>query len=245
MTITGKPASMPKGRSSEPPEAPGSSGSSPGSSPSSSGAPRKRTRLRKEEIVAEATRLFAERGYEGASMGDLAERVGLRKASLFHHFPSKDVLYAQVLGELMENVKVATLSAATAEGSFEERLDLMTDALTTTLGAQPHAARLLVREALDWGPVMKERLARIINDILAASLEFTKAGQREGVFKADTDATQLIVSMIGVHFMPFAIGEIVERFTGTSPFHASFVADRKLAVRRQVQDLLLARPPQR
>ena len=61
------------------------------------GRSRKRKRLRKEEIVAEATRLFAERGYEGASMGDLAERVGLRKASLFHHFPSKDVLYATVL----------------------------------------------------------------------------------------------------------------------------------------------------
>ena len=61
--------------------------------------PTKRKKLRKEEIVAEATRLFAERGYEGASMGDLAERVGLRKASLFHHFASKDVLYATVLGQ--------------------------------------------------------------------------------------------------------------------------------------------------
>jgi AcrR family transcriptional regulator len=235
MTISTKPAAIPKGHSSRP----------PGAASSSPPAPRKRTRLRKEEIVAEATRLFAERGYEGASMGDLAERVGLRKASLFHHFPSKDVLYAQVLGELMENVKVATMSAVTAEGSFEERLDRMTDALTTTLGAQPHAARLLVREAMDWGPVMRERLARVINDVLAASLEFTRAGQREGVFNPETDATQLIVSMIGVHLMPFAIGEIVERFTGTSPFHASFVADRKLAVRRQVQDLLLARPSKR
>jgi AcrR family transcriptional regulator len=232
MTIGPKPGALLSGRASGP----------LGSSPA---APRKRTRLRKEEIVAEATRLFAERGYEGASMGDLAERVGLRKASLFHHFPSKDVLYAQVLGELMENVKVATLSAATAEGSFEDRLDLMSDALTTTLGAQPHAARLLVRVAMDFGPVMKERLARVINDVLAASLEFAKAGQRAGVFNAETDATQLVVSMIGVHFMPFAIGEIVERFTGTSPFHASFVAERRLAVRRQVQDLLLARPAKR
>ena len=67
-------------------------------------AGRKRKRLRKEEILVEATRLFAERGYEGASMGDLAERVGLRKASLFHHFPSKDVLYATVLTQLMDSV---------------------------------------------------------------------------------------------------------------------------------------------
>src|SRR3954452_7464498 len=86
---------------------------------------RKRKRLRKEEILAEATRLFAERGYEGASMGDLAERVGLRKASLFHHFPSKDVLYATVLTELMEHVKVAIVSAASAQGTFAERLDAL------------------------------------------------------------------------------------------------------------------------
>lgn len=203
-------------------------------------AARKRRRLRKEEIVLEATRLFAERGYEGASMGDLAERVGLRKASLFHHFPSKDALYATVLTALLENVKTAILQAALAEGSFAQRLDALSDALTAALGAQPHAARLLVREALDWGPVMRDRLARTINDVLAASLEFAKAGQREGVFNPAMDPTHLIVSLIGIHFMPFAIGEIVERFTGTSPFHAAFVEERKIAVREQARRLVLA-----
>src|ERR1044071_7332299 len=90
------------------------------SPPTSAGTQRKRKKLRKEEIVLEATRLFAERGYEGTSMGDLAERVGLRKASLFHHFPSKDVLYATVLSQLVESVRAAILTAAMSEGSFAE-----------------------------------------------------------------------------------------------------------------------------
>ena len=206
---------------------------------------RKRKRLRKEEIVAEATRLFAERGYEGASMGDLAERVGLRKASLFHHFPSKDVLYATVLTELMASVKVAILTAAMAEGSYAERLDLLTDALTDALSSAPYAARLLVREAMDWGPVMREGLGRTINDVLGAALEFAKSGQREGVFGAEIDLQQVIVSMIGIHFMPFAIGQVVEGFTGTSPFGAAFISDRKTAVRNQVRDLALAHKPKK
>jgi AcrR family transcriptional regulator len=239
ITTNGKSSSHPpNGKSSTPPKgtsAPPSSGLAAGL------ASRKRKRLRKEEIVAEATRLFAERGYEGASMGDLAERVGLRKASLFHHFPSKDVLYATVLGELMEGVKAAILGAAMAEGSFAQRLDSLTDALTSTLGAHPHAARLLVREAMDWGPVMKGGLSRTINDLLAASLEFAKAGQREGVFNPDLDPTHLIVTMIGIHFMPFVIGDIVEKFTGTSPFQAAFVEERKTAVRMQVRDLILVK----
>lgn len=220
---------------------------SPPSSKSGVAVPggRKRKRLRKEEILVEATRLFAERGYEGASMGDLAERVGLRKASLFHHFPSKDVLYATVLTDLMENVRTAIMSAAMAEGSFAERLDAITDSVTTTLGAQPHAARLLVREAMDWGPVMRDSLGRIVNDVLSAALEFAKAGQREGVFNPDADLTHVVVSMIGVHMMPFAISEIVERFTGSSPFHASFVEERKLAVRAQVRDMMLVKRPKK
>jgi TetR/AcrR family transcriptional regulator len=240
ITTNGKSSRPPNGKSSLPPKVP----SAPPISASGAGG-RKRKRPRKEEIVAAATRLFAERGYEGASMGDLAERVGLRKASLFHHFPSKDVLYATVLTDLMEKVKVAILSAATAQGSFASRLDGLTDALTSALGAQPHAARLLIREAMDWGPVMKEHLGRTVNDVLAASLEFAKAGQREGAFNPELDATHLVVSMIGIHFMPFAISDIVERFTGTSPFLASFVEDRKTAVRMQVRDLVLAKKPKK
>jgi AcrR family transcriptional regulator len=237
---TVKSSRPPKATSSRPPK-PTTTSRPPKPATSSSPAPpaRKRKRLRKEEILAEATRLFAERGYEGASMGDLAERVGLRKASLFHHFPSKDVLYATVLTELMDGVKNAIVSAAMAEGSYVERLDALTDALTATLSAQPHAARLLIREAMDAGPVMKGDLGRTINDVLSAALEFAKQGQREGMFNPELDATHVIVSLIGIHFMPFAIGDLVERFTGTSPFHVGFVEDRKAAVRMQVRDLIL------
>ncbi len=210
-----------------------------GSTPPPAG--RKRKKLRKEEIVAEATKLFAERGYEGASMGDLAERVGLRKASLFHHFASKDVLYTTVLTQLMEGVRAAVTSAAMAEGSFADRLDALAEALVDVLGSQPYAARLLVREAMDWGPVMKEGLGRTINDVLAAGHEFAKAGQRAGEFGPDVDLPHVIVSLIGILFMPFAIAEVVEGFTGTSPFRAAFVAERKAAVRQQLREMALVK----
>src|SRR5690606_2437597 len=171
-----------------------------------------------------------------------AERVGLRKASLFHHFPTKDALYAAVLGHLLEGVRGVIVEAALAEGSFTERLDGLSDAMTKVLGAQPHAARLLVREAMDWGPVMRERLGRAVNDVLAAAVEFARAGQRAGEFAADMDATQMIVTLMGVHFMPFAVGDVVERFTGTSPFRAAFVEERRAAVREQIRRMVLAVP---
>jgi AcrR family transcriptional regulator len=51
----------------------------------------------KEEIVSAARELFRDKGYAGASMQDLADRVGLRKASLYMRFPSKESLVPEVL----------------------------------------------------------------------------------------------------------------------------------------------------
>jgi TetR/AcrR family transcriptional regulator len=204
-------------------------------------AGRKRKKLRKDDIVVEATKLFAERGYEGASMGDLAERVGLRKASLFHHFPSKDALYATVLEQLLEGIKGAIVEASVAEGAFDERLVRLSDAITTQLGAQPYAARLLVREAMDGGPVMRDRLAGTIDAVLRAALEFLRAGQREGAFSAEMDMTQVIVSMMGMFIMPFAVGEVTERFIGAPTFAAAFIEERKGAVRAQVQCMMVGK----
>ena len=200
---------------------------------------RKRNKLRKEEIVAEATRLFAERGYEGTSMGDLAERVGLRKASLFHHFESKDVLYATVLAQLLEGVQGAIAGAVRAEGSFADRLDALTDAITGMLGAHPHAARLLIREAMDWGPVMRDRLGNTIREVLAASVEFARTGQREGVFKADLDPEHVVISLLGLYFIPFVIDRTVEGFIGKSPFETPFIDERRRALREQVRRLMV------
>lgn len=56
------------------------------------------TKVSKEKIIREARELFREKGYVGASMQDLADKVGLRKASLYMRFPNKEALVPDVLG---------------------------------------------------------------------------------------------------------------------------------------------------
>lgn len=48
---------------------------------------------RSEEILTAAANLFIEKGYAGASMTALSRIVGIKKASLYHHFESKEALF--------------------------------------------------------------------------------------------------------------------------------------------------------
>ncbi|MGX1370345.1 AcrR family transcriptional regulator [Streptomyces canus] len=60
---------------------------------------RTRSEERRAEIVRAAVEVIAERGYRGASLSAVAERVGLTQQGLLHHFPTKDALLVAVLEE--------------------------------------------------------------------------------------------------------------------------------------------------
>jgi AcrR family transcriptional regulator len=68
--------------------------------------------LRKQQILYAAVRLFYEVGYEGASLRDLASRVGINKATIYHYFESKEeILFhivKQVGDELLDGVRRAS-----------------------------------------------------------------------------------------------------------------------------------------
>jgi AcrR family transcriptional regulator len=171
-------------------------------------------------------------------MNDVAEAVGVRKASLFYHFETKEALYEAVLDRLIATIATPLSAAYEAEGTWEERLVNAADTVTAVLASHPYAARLLLREAMDWGPVVRGELSGHVVGVLEMSAAFIRAGQEAGVF-APADPRQIMVTLIGLHFVPFALGQLVERFTGKQPFDPQFVEGRRAAVRRQVRDIVV------
>ena len=201
-------------------------------------SPAEQAKPRKEEILDVATRLFAERGYEGTSMNDVAERVGMRKASLFYHFATKDALYEAVLDRLVASLQAALEAVYVSSGTFEDRLDAVNETLVTVLASHPYAARLLLREAMDWGPVIRGKLLDRILLVLEAGSAWLRAGQEQGAF-VEGDPKQLVLSSMGLHFLPFALGQLVERYMGTDVFDPAFVAARMKALKSQARDMHL------
>jgi len=113
----------------------------------------------RERLSTEAARLFAERGYHGTSIGDLAKVLGIQKASIYSHIKGKEDLPAK---EVFKNVKTLTDVPAT-------RLLRTMQAFTRSLGVSCthcHVAEQWDSEEKEEKQVTRDMMAmtRAIND---------------------------------------------------------------------------------
>ncbi|HET9658881.1 MAG TPA: TetR/AcrR family transcriptional regulator [Thermomicrobiales bacterium] len=76
----------------------------------------------RQRIVDIARRLFIDEGYLGVSMQQIADIAGLRKASLYHHFRSKESLFADVMAELMDRILRDFAAVDLDDAPLEEQL---------------------------------------------------------------------------------------------------------------------------
>ena len=108
------------------------------------GGPRKD--LMQSQIMEEATRLFADRGFAGTSLQDIADAAGLTRPALYHYFASKEELLSRLVSELTVGPadqlgEIRRRPGETATG----RLRAMAFAVALRQASQPARFRVLVR----------------------------------------------------------------------------------------------------
>ncbi len=113
---------------------------------------------RREELTRIAARLFAERGYQGTSLADLATELGVQKPSLYHHIASKEDLLWEVAWEGAEAFHHG-LDAVPADASALERIRLALAAHLAVVAGQLDIATVFVRE---WRYLEGERRERFV-----------------------------------------------------------------------------------
>jgi AcrR family transcriptional regulator len=77
---------------------------------------------RSAEIIAAAAKVFAQRGYHGASTQDIADVLGMRQASLYYYFDSKDAALEAVCASGVEDYAVRALRIARDPGSASDKV---------------------------------------------------------------------------------------------------------------------------
>ena len=100
---------------------------------------------KREELTRIAARLFAERGYQGTSLADLAAALGVQKPSLYHHIESKEDLLWDVAQEGAAAFHAA-LDGVPARDRPAERIREALRAHLAVVGGQLDVATVFVRE---------------------------------------------------------------------------------------------------
>jgi AcrR family transcriptional regulator len=77
----------------------------------------------REQILATARRLFAERGYDGCRVSDIASQSGMSQGNIYWYFPSKEALLKAVLADGFETLGGLMAEVASSPGSSDEKLD--------------------------------------------------------------------------------------------------------------------------
>jgi AcrR family transcriptional regulator len=113
---------------------------------------------RREELTRIAARLFAEQGYQGTSLADLAEALGVQKPSLYHHIAAKEDLLWEVAWE-GANAFHAALDAVPPEAPAAERIRLALRGHLGVVAGQLDIATVFVRE---WRYLEGERHQRFV-----------------------------------------------------------------------------------
>ncbi len=83
---------------------------------------RVKTDIKRREIVAMAWEVFRAKGFEGASMSDVADRFGGSKATLYRYYSSKEELFAAALEEALAEQNDDAYQKLSREGDLRERL---------------------------------------------------------------------------------------------------------------------------
>ena len=97
-------------------------------------------------ILQAAERLFAEKGFAATRLEDVAEGVGIRRASIVYYFRDKAELYDAVLADVLSGLYERIEPALDASAPLLERIDLAVSAWIDYVGGRPTFARLLLRE---------------------------------------------------------------------------------------------------
>lgn len=196
---------------------------------------RPRQPVERDHLLATARSAFATHGYAGASMKDIAETAGIRKSSLFHHFPTKEELYDAVFDQLLGDLG-RLMAVPTPGAPFLVQLDDLCRAVVRYLGSTPDAARLLMREIVGGGPVVQGQGWQAVLRLQQATAAFLAAGMEDGAIPKQ-DPRQLAMSLIGLHLTWFAASNITAELLGADPFGAEEVEARVDAVVQQVRQL--------
>jgi TetR/AcrR family transcriptional regulator len=176
------------------------------------------------DIVAEAVRVFAECGYEGASIATVAENAGLSKQNLMYYFPTKQALYERVLDGVLDEWLDRMDSLADPEQDPRDVLRAYVQAKLRFSREQPWASRVYAMEVISGAQLYGDQIQKRVVPLLRKDIEVFERWIGEGKI-GQINATHLL----------FAIWAMTQSYADFST-QMALVLNRKQLSKKDFED---------
>lgn len=148
----------------------------------------------REHILARAAEVFADRGFEGAGVDEIARRAGVNKAMLYYHVGDKATLYAQVLIANLDRVHGILKRALAHAAGPENRLRALVAAIAQVVSQAPAYPRLVLRELAGGGANLPREVLTRMAGLVELTAGVLAEGRANGSFRTvDPVMTHLLI----------------------------------------------------
>ena len=168
-----------------------------------------------QAILAAATQVFAEKGFDGARIEEIAELAGVNKAGLYYHLGNKADIYAAVFHELMVNTISSIESRVAREQTPEAKLKAYANELAVNVDSYKFVAPMMMREIISGAKNIPDECLGTMMQLMMTLKQILDEGIGQGVFEP---VNPMIIHMLIINTLLFYISgrELRERLIASA-----------------------------
>ena len=155
-------------------------------------------RRRAPQIIDAAARVFAERGFHGATTQDIADVLGIRQASLYYYFSSKEAALELVCLKGVEGFFEAAKTIAARRESAQKRLISLIGSHLSPLVDRADFVKVFLNERQHLPRESRRRIGRWSRGLERIFEDVIKEGVAKGEFRADLDVRLATLAILGM-----------------------------------------------
>jgi AcrR family transcriptional regulator len=186
-----------------------------------------RDKDRRDRILRVAEELFAEKGYNKASMREIAERLGIKKPSLYHHFRNKEEIYYTIIAGIYQQVLDEVAAFLDRGETIEEMIRLSVDCMIDLWSKHPNYPRILVHEMTSGRRMLTEIIPNIGKPRFEEAIEKYRRVKTEEPGYRDVDVPLLLLIAFNIPLSYFFSSEISSIFLGRDCLSPEMIEDFK------------------